>query len=84
MIATGNPEIRAAKPAYASKSSPAITPSVNTSAARDSAARRSAGGSGAALRCAPSVRETYSGGTRLSRATATPAVLVTVSVLRVR
>src|ERR1700758_4672403 len=61
-----------------------MTAAAKTSAAWASAAWRWATGSGRALRCAPMVRETYSGGTILSSATGTPDVLMTTSRLRVR
>src|SRR4030088_2557461 len=54
------------------------------SAALAKAFSRCATGSGATLRWALTVRDTYRGGTMLNSATGTPAVLVTISRLRVR
>src|SRR5580692_8641835 len=61
-----------------------MTDVANASAAAASAASRCAIGNGRTLRCAAMARETYSDGTILSSATATPAVLRMTSRLRVR
>lgn len=81
---SGVPEVRLTRYSYSRTPSPPTVPVANSSAAAASSASRPSAGTGPALRNAASARSTYTGGTRLSRATSAPDTSVTVSGTRVR